>query len=132
MSFTSNPLDNPLDRLRLITGDTDPCEEGLVDDIYRYVLTKHSGNEKLAALECLGYLVAKYASYVTEKAGGLFIKESEKFEQYSKLHSMYTKNPSFSLYSAGAPYAGGISLSDMESNTSDTDNNLTNSTIPLV
>lgn len=126
MSFTNDPANNPVDRLRLIVGDTDPYEVGLSNDVYNYVLDKNANDEKKSALECLKYLVSKYASYVTEKAGGLFVKESEKFKQYNDLYNRFTKDPSFSLLEAGLPYAGGISNSDIKDNAENPDNNLNN------
>ena len=128
MPYTGDPLNNPVDRIRLSVGDTDNYEEGLSDDVYLYVLGKNTTdgavNEGLTAVECLRYLLAKYANYVTEKAGGLFVKESEKFEQYRILLDKYTKDPSFSLLKAGMPYAGGISKSDAAANAQNPDNRL--------
>ena len=132
MSYTNDPVNNPVDRVRLYTGDIDEYEEGLTDDVYLYVLGKYDGSETKAAVECLRYLVSKYASYVTEKAGGLFVKESERFEQYKKLLDMYTKDPRTMLYKAGTPFAGGISVSDMEDNRCEPDNNLQKITMSSV
>ena len=125
MPYTGDPLNNPVDRIRLSVGDTDVYEEGLNDDVYLYVLGKNTvdgvTNEGLTAVECLRYLLAKYANYVTEKAGGLFVKESEKFEQYQQLLDKFTKDPSYSLLKAGMPYAGGISKSDAVENAQNPD-----------
>ena len=116
MSYTADPINSATDRLRLIIGDTDLYEEGLTDDVYNYVINKHDGNENQAALECLRYLVAKYASYCTEKAGGLFVKESDKFDQYSRLLKALTSNPATTIYRAGTPFAGGVYSKDIEDN----------------
>ena len=121
MSFTNDPVNSATDRVRLITGDTDTYEEGLTDEVYTYLIDNND-NENLAAIAALKYLIAKYSNYVTEKAGQLFIKESEKVEQYQKLLKMYLSNPSTMLLKQGLPYAGGISASDMTANNSDEDN----------
>lgn len=115
MPFTSDPTNNPIDRIRLMIGDTDECDEGLTDEVYTYLLTTYP-TEKQAALEALKYLVAKYAGYVTEKAGGLFVKGSDKHKQYSDLLDKITKDPSFSFLKAGTPFAGGIYKDDMLAN----------------
>jgi len=112
MPFTGDPANSATDRIRLIVGDTDICEEGLTDEIYTYLLDVNDDDEIVSALAALRYLIAKYASYVTEKAGKLFIKESEKFEQYRKLLDLLTKDPRTAIMSQGLPYAGGISWSD--------------------
>jgi hypothetical protein len=123
MSYTNDPLNRASDRIRLMIGDVDTLEEGLTDEIYDYVLEKCDLNENRAALECLRYLVAKYANFVTEKAGGLFVKDSERFDQYSKLLRDLTSNPSMSLMKAGKPFGGGIYQSDIDANQSNSDIN---------
>ncbi len=131
MSYTGDPVNNPTDRIRLNVGDTDPFEESLSDNEYAYALslnTDENGvtNEAQASIQALKWLVAKYADYVTEKAGTLFIKESEKFSQYKQLLESLTRDPSMMLLKSGEAYAGGISVSDMEQRYSDTDNNMSN------
>lgn len=126
MSYTGNPATSIIDRVRLYVGDIDDCELGLTDEVYEYVIDKNqnvdgSPNEARAAVECLKYLVAKYASYVTEKAGGLFIKESEKFEQYRRLLDLFTKDPRTAIIQQGLPYAGGISWDDYCTNLANPD-----------
>lgn len=132
MSYTGDPSNSATDRLRLMIGDVDPLEEGLTDEVYQYVLTKNEGNENRTALECLRYLVAKYANYVTEKAGGLFVKDSERYEQYSKLLRDLTNNPSMSLMSPAEPFGGGVYLKDIEANKSNPEVNSYNSSIEYV
>lgn len=122
MSYKLDPKNNPIDRVRLLVGDTDECDEGLSDDIYQFLLDT-TKNEKQAALSALRYLVAKYASYVTEKAGGLFVKGSEKYQQYVELLDKITKDPSFSFLNAGSPFAGGISKEDIRLNSINEDAN---------
>lgn len=124
MPFTNDPICNPIDRIRLVIGDVDVEDECLTDDIYLYVLRKNEGNEQKAALECLLYLISKYASYVTEKAGGMFIKESEKFTQFSTLYKMLKNDPTSELFGTLRGYVGGISKSDIYNNEANLDNNL--------
>lgn len=112
MSFTNNPAEVLIDRLRLKVGDTDEFEEGLSDETYEYLYSVHL-NENRTALEALKMLVFHYARYVTEKAGGLFVKEAEKYDHYKQLLDLVTKDPTFSFLTAGKPYAGGITQSDL-------------------
>lgn len=113
MPYTNDPINSGSDQVRLLVGDTDIYEEALTDEVYNYIISKHtrpdgSTNGSAIVLEALQYLVAKYASFVTEKAGSLFVKESEKFQHYSQLQKKYTSDPRFSLMRAGIPFAGGI------------------------
>lgn len=111
MAFTNDPINSVTDRLRLNTGDTDEWDEGYSDEVYQYVFDKYDGDENRATLELLRMLMTKYANYVTEKAGGLFAKESERFEQYKKLYESLTKDPRSAIIRAGVGFTGGISKS---------------------
>lgn len=127
MSYTGNPVTSATDRVRLIIGDTDVDDEGLTDEVIQYVIDKNT-TEPLASIECLKFLVAQYANRVTEKVGGLFVKESEKYTQYKKLLDMYTKDPTTALSVFGS-YASGISKSDILDNSLDEDVELNTSTL---
>lgn len=130
MSFTNDPINNPIDEIRLMV-DIDPYDELLSDQVYKYLYYQNNTKRK-AAVEALKFIVNMLASCVTEKAGGLFVKDSERFEQYSKLLSRYTKDPTFSLLAPAMPYAGGISITDMENNEGSLDNRLNKSTIDSI
>ncbi len=113
MAYDNDPVNNPVDRVRLMVGDIDPFEEILSDDVYKYILATNSSNEKRTALQALRYIVAALASCVTEKAGGLFVKESEKYDHYKDLLKRATSDPSFSFLAPSQPHAGGISKQDI-------------------
>lgn len=124
MSYTNAPSTNIIDRVRLITGDTDIDDEGYGDEVYQFALDRYVGNsnaETLAALDVLKMLVAKYATYTTEKAGGLFQKGSEKYQQYKDLLDMLTKDPTTSIIKAGAGFTGGISIYARDTNRNNPD-----------
>lgn len=128
MSYTNDPANSITDRIRLMVGDTEECEEGLSDEVYQYIVDKHTVDgvvdEQQAALEALKALVAKYANYVTEKAGGLFIKASEKYKQYRDLLDSWIRDPSYGFMRVGSGFAGGIYLDDMKSNRQNPNANL--------
>lgn len=128
MAYTNDPLNSIIDRIRIMVGDVNEYEEGMSDEVYQYIIDKHTEddvvNEAQTALEVLRGLVAKYANFVTEKAGGLFIKDSEKYAQYKDLLDEWTKNPSSGFMKAGAGFAGGIYKDDMEDNSSNGNSNL--------
>lgn len=109
MSFTGDPKNVVTDRIRLIIGDTNIDEEGLTDEVIEYVLEKNNSEEVPSAIECLRYLVAQYANAVTEKAGGYFVKGTEKYTQYKELLASLTTDPTTAITAMGIPYAGGIS-----------------------
>lgn len=112
MSFTNDPVNSATDRVRLLVGDIEDYDEGLSDEIYEYLIVKSDGNEKQAALEALKMLVFKYAKYVTEKAGNLFISQNQKYDHYKELLDKVTKDPSWSFLESGLPFGGGIYLEE--------------------
>lgn len=116
MPYTDDPANSEIDRIRLKVGDTDVNDEGLSDAVYQYIIDKNTVdsvlNEGAACIEALTALVSKYANFVTEKAGGLFIKESERYEQYKQLLDMFSSDPRTALIRAGVGYTGGISKED--------------------
>lgn len=120
MPFTGDPVNVPTDRIRLIVGDTEDFEEALTDAVYQWILD-NAENESVAAIRALRLIVARYASYVTEKAGGLFVKESDKYRQYRDLLELFTTNPLMALARAGQPYAGGVSNDEICDNLEDED-----------
>ena len=122
MPYTDDPANSETDRIRLSVGDTDNGEEGLSDDVYNFLIATTT-SEYRAIIGALQYLVAKYASYITEKAGGLFAKESEKYHQYKSLLDDYNRDPSRGGGTVGTGYAGGISIDRIIENDNDLDIN---------
>ncbi len=110
MPFTGDPINSVTDRLRLMTGDVDEFDEGYADAVYQYAYEKNDKNEARAAVEVLGMLVTKYANYVTQKAGGLFVKESERYQQYKDTLKRLTTDPRYGILSNGVGFTGGVSI----------------------
>jgi len=119
MSFTNDPASNIIDRIRLNVGDTDTLDEGLSDEIYQYIIDVNTvdgiTNEGQASIDALKALVAKYANCITEKAGGLFVKGSEKYEQYKQLLDDAV-HPLNGFLASGAGFTGGIYCDEINAN----------------
>jgi hypothetical protein len=126
MSYTGDPANVPTDRLRLMLGDTNLEMEGLSDAEYTYIMMEHTTDGVVdynaSYTKALGYLVAKYATYVTEKAGQLQVKYGEIFEHYKTLLNVAVKDPTSPYYSVGvyAPYGGGMYADEIQSNNANT------------
>jgi hypothetical protein len=121
MPFTGDPVGNVLDRVRLITGDTDPVYEFLEDSTYQYVLDKNSANEKQAALEASKYILANITRFTRERTGDLEVYGNEFFRNYRIYLMDLISNPNFTSI-LPVPYAGGISKKDMLKNDENSDN----------
>lgn len=121
MSFTGDPVNNPLDRIRLMTGDTDPVYEFLDDATYQYVLDKNSQNEKASAMEAARYILANITRYTRERTGDIEVYGNEFFKNYRTYLLELVNNPNFTNM-LPMPYAGGISKQDMLNNDQNEDN----------
>lgn len=95
MGYTNDPANSVIDRLRLKTGDIDPYEEGLTDEVYEYVYLKQGLNENRAALEALRMLVVKYAHYCTERSGQYLIEAEEKYQNFKDLLDRAIRDPGY-------------------------------------
>lgn len=121
MAFTNNPATNPIDRLRLIVGDTMVEIEYLSDETYQYLLTKYENNETPAALEAARYILGSLARYSRQRTGDIEVYGAEMFKNYKDFLVELIRNPQMLLDRAQA-YAGGISKSDMQANDANPDN----------
>lgn len=127
MPYTGNPSSNIVDRLRLEVGDIDELDEGLSDEVYRYIIIKNGDDitgdiSSNSIIQSLRYLVSKYANCVHEEAGDLEVWDT-RHKQYSEMLDRYLKDPRMGIIGGHTPYAGGISNSDIEDNTNNLDAN---------
>lgn len=122
MSFSNDP-NNPIDRVRMLVGDTDPQNEYLSDQWYIYFLDKSSNNETLAAISAAKSILVKFTSNTREKVDQVEIWGNEQFQNYLDWLKDFIENPSLSGLRSPTPYAGGISKSDMRENDNNPDNN---------
>lgn len=121
MSFTNDPANNAIDRIRLIVGDTMLEIEYLTDETYQYLLDKYSNNETSAALEAARYILGSLARFSRQRTGDIEVYGAEMFKNYKDFLVELIRNPQLLLSRAEA-YAGGISKSDMAAHDSNPDN----------
>lgn len=115
MPYTNDPQNNPVDRIRLVTGDVWDDVEYLTDNDYQYYLDRNEGNERRAALDCMRSILLKLSRGARERTGDIEVYGSEYFKNYLQALTLVLKNPDIAL-SLAVPYAGGISKSDMAQN----------------
>lgn len=115
MPYMGNPLNNPTDALRLVTGDVWDDMEYLTDADYQYYLVRNEGNERRAGLDAMRAILFKLSRGARERAGDIEVYGSEYFKNYLQALTLVLKNPDITL-SLAVPYAGGISKSDMYAN----------------
>lgn len=113
-----------VDRVRLKTGDT--FEIPIYDDtIYQKVLDAANGNEYKAAVDMAGYILAKFANEgFRERASAYECYGKERFQSYLDYVREFLRTAKDDVIFNAKVYAGGISLSDMQQNDMNPDNNI--------
>lgn len=125
-----------INAIRIETGDTDPALPILSDDEIAYALNKYNGSINKAWPQCASWILFKLAQISDETVFGLSLKGSKAAEQYRLALQMKLKDPHLNPILDGLGsfvdadgktqnpvYAGGISVSDMQANTANPDNN---------
>ena len=123
--------------LRIELGDTDTALPVMSDSEYQYFLDKNSGSMRRAAMDAAKSIIFKLSMRTDETVDIFSIKGSSASKSYMQALKMYISNPDMNpVYNNAMPYAGGISLSDMNTNNANSDNNIivnpseTQSTLP--
>ena len=120
MAYTGDPLNNPIDALRLSVGDIWPDIELLQDADYEYFLIKNKNNNTMAMLEAAKVLLFKLSRFTRERTGDIEVYGDSWYKNFKSALELLLKDPNMTLFSP-MPYAGGISKSDMAKYTSDPD-----------
>lgn len=117
--YTGDPINNPLDRVRIYCTDTDNDEILIEDSILEFFLAEENGDEKKAAIKALGYLLFQIAKMGDEKVGGVYLKNSER----TKNLRLLLDDLKGGLLKPSIPmaYGGGISVADTWSRRHDWD-----------
>lgn len=119
---------NLISQCRLEVGDTDTSLPILSDIEYEYFLNKHSGSVRRASLDAAKTILFKLSMRVRERVELFEIHGSQAAVNYIQALKLYIKDPNLNPVLQGAAiYAGGISVSDMEANDSNPDNNIVTS-----
>lgn len=113
----------PIQMVRTELSDTDVVFPLLSDEEYEYFLEKNNNSIRKTTLDAAKTILFKLASMTNEEVDVLAYKGSDYFRQYKEALIMYVKNPEYGSISMANPYAGGISLSDIADNLSNSDNN---------
>lgn len=111
--------------LRYELGDTSPELPIMSDEEYQYFLSKNDYVIRRAAMDAAKSIMLKLSMRSDETIDIFSVKGSSAAKNYIQALQMYIKNPDLNaLYEKVQGYAGGISLSDMQANDSNLDNNI--------
>ena len=106
-------------------GDMDPVFPLMSDSEYSYFIDKNNGSIRRSILDCAKTILLKLSMRGEETVDIFSIKGSKVAEQYRETLKMIIKNPQFNpALTLASIFAGGTSVSDMQNNIENADNNV--------
>ena len=113
-----------IQKLRVEVGDTDVSFPILDDTSYEYFLQKHSNNLNRAGLDAARAILFQISTRNSETVDVFSVKNTSA-ESYRQALLLYIKDPTLNpLYQNLKGYVGGVSISDMDANNANLDNNI--------
>ena len=113
-----------IQKLRVEVGDTDVSFPILDDTSYEYFLEKHSNNLNRAGLDAARAILFQISTRNSETVDVFSVKNTSA-ESYRQALLLYIKDPNLNpLYQNLKGYIGGVSISDMDANNANLDNNI--------
>lgn len=114
-----------IQQVRLEVADLDPSFPLLADSDYDYLLLKHNNSVVRAAVDAARIILLMLSQRTDETVSIFSVRGSKAADQYRLALELYIKNPQLNpLYNNLQGYFGGISISDMEANNANCDNNI--------
>lgn len=114
-----------IQQVRLEVADLDPSFPLLADSDYDYLLLKHNNSVVRAAVDAARIILLMLSQRTDETVSIFSVRGSKAAEQYRLALELYIKNPQLNpLYNNLQGYFGGISVSDMQKNNANCDNNI--------
>lgn len=110
-----DPNDGPLMQVRLLIGDTDSSDPQLQDAEIQYYLASEA-NTLMAASRSARAIAGRYSRKVDKAVGDLKITASQRYKQYDSLATELQNRGRLTQI----PTAGGVLISDRDSNQADT------------
>ncbi len=113
-----------IQKLRVEVGDTDVSFPILDDTSYEYFLEKNSNNLNRAGLDAARAILFQLSTRNSETVDVFSVKNTSA-ESYRQALLLYIKDPTLNpLYQNLKGYVGGVSISDMDANNANLDNNI--------
>jgi len=109
--YTGDPINNPIDALRLQVGDTDNEELWLTDNDYSYYIQAYPNRIRQQALAASQAILFKLSRRTRERAGQIEVYSGDAYRNYADALIMMVKDPAFSSVNP-ISYFGGIIAQD--------------------
>lgn len=117
---------NDLQKVRVEVGDVDPAFPILPDSTYIYLLEKNYNSIARSSMDAARIVLMHLAMRSDDTTVDIFsIKGSKAAESYRQALILYIKDPNNNpMYQNCQAWFGGVSVSQMQSNDSNLDNNI--------
>ena len=117
-----------IQQVKLEVADLDQAFPLLSDADYDYLLLKHNNSVVRAAVDAARIILLLLSQRTDETVDVFSVRGSKAAEQYRLALELYIKNPQLNpLYNNLKGYVGGVSISDMDANNANLDNNVVQS-----
>lgn len=112
-TYSGNPGANAKDQTRFLIGDTDPEDPQLLDAEITWLLGQYNNTPLNAAIRACETIMMKYSRMVNESVGQVKIDFTDRMKNYQMTQTMLRARLATE---DAAPYAGGILISDVQTN----------------
>ncbi len=110
-SYSGSPGSSAKDAVRFLIGDTDECKPLLTDGEITYFLSQYNQAPINASIRCCEAIMAKFSRRADESVGQVRITFSQQSKMYRTMRDDLIRRLA---KEDGAPYAGGISKTDVQ------------------
>ena len=117
-SYDGDPANSDLDAVRREIGDTNTNDQLLSNEEVNFALDQEGDSIAAASARCCEWLMREYAKQADKTIGQLNIMLSQKSKRYEALATKLRKK---GIKSALAPYVGGLSETERDTDKDDTD-----------
>lgn len=122
---------NDIQKVRLEVGDTEVDLPILTDEEYEYFLEKNSGSVRRASIDAAKTILFKMSMRSDETVDIFSFKGSKAAQSYVMALTLFLKNPDLNpILQNAMPYGSGVSISEMNANDSNTDNEAVGNLFP--
>lgn len=124
MAYTPTP--EAIDQVRMEVADTEAGLYILPDATYEYILTKNEGSISRSSIDAARMILMRLSISSRDTVVDVIsLKGSKTAEAYRQALILYISNPSLNpLYNNINGWAGNVSVSEIESNSNNPDNNI--------
>lgn len=124
MAYVATPAD--ILKVRMEVSDTEAGLYILPDVTYEYILNKNSGSIARSSVDAARMILMRLSITAQDQVVDvLSIKTSKQAEAYRQALILFIKDPTLNpLYSTATVWAGNVSVSEIQANNENIDNNI--------